>query len=778
MMERSPPYRLAVLVSAIVMAGYLATLAPSVTFWDAGELITAGRTLGIPHPPGSPFFVLLSHVWGTVFAVGSFAWRLNVLSALCAALTAGCWFLLVEESARRLFRDLDARSSEVLATGAGVSAALFTAFNFTTWQNATEAEVYSVAMLIVGLSAWLVLRWRAERTSPRAPRLMLLLLFLAGISVGNHLLALLAGPGIVAAMLVAARESPLPGEEGRREFARIFVLGSVWLLTIAAGLGSTALTAIAAAAALGAISLAARRGEWRFGLTAVLVALIGITPYLFLLLRARQGPWLNESDPSTWGALLDVIRRAQYPVRTPLDDPTVLHGPDNPGRTLTILGYQIANFAQYFDWQWARSLGSGVAASLPRLAITLMVAALGLRGAAAQRRADRSGFALILGLFLLTGPILLLYMNFKPGPSLGWDRWPDGADHEVRERDYFFVAAFVTWGLWAALGLTDLVHRLIPRVQVRWRPAMLGVFAFALVPPALNFRAATRRQTPEATFAGDAARAFLQSAPPGAILFTWGDNDTFPLWEVQAVEGVRPDVTIVCLSLAETPWYLRQLRRVPGDEGARATLASAWREVASPHDAHPVVGLTDQLIASLQGMRLEEELRVLLPTGLEVVVPAGSMLNVKDLAVLHILQQNAGRRPISWALTTSHKLFGLGSRLVQTGLVLTLPSVPPDSSRLVGGEASGPGGALLDLPTTVTLIRDTWQFGRLEQEGVGRLDPASRAMAGTMAIPMMQAAVGLLARGDTTGAVSFLERASRLSDSDFPARLMAALGRR
>src|SRR5690606_10272669 len=95
---------------------------------------------------------------------------------------------------------------------------------------------------------------------------------------------------------------------------------------------------------------------------------VGLSPYLFLLLRARQGPFINEADPATWDALLAVIRRAQYPVRTPLDDPTVLHGPGNPGRSITILGYQLANYAQYFDWQWARTLGDKAFTAIPRLA--------------------------------------------------------------------------------------------------------------------------------------------------------------------------------------------------------------------------------------------------------------------------------------------------------------------------------------------------------------------------------------------------------------------------
>jgi hypothetical protein len=293
----------------------------------------------------------------------------------------------------------------------------------------------------------------------------------------------------------------------------------------------------------------------------------------------------------------------------------------------------------------------------------------------------------------------------------------------------------------------------------------------------LNVRAATRRQTPEATFAGDIARALLQSAPPGALLFTWGDNDTFPLWQVQAVEGVRPDVTIICLALAETPWYLEQLRRVPAAQGDRGTLAPAWRDTPSPADTFPVVGLSRPVVESLRPTYLDKDLPIPLPNGWRVTVPRGTSLLVKDLALLHILQQNAGRRPIAWSITASHKLFGLGPHLVQTGLALTLPVPPRDSARLAGGDASGPGGTPLDLDVTLRLIDETWHFGRLEREGIGRLDPNIKAMAGTVAIPLMQAAVGVLQRGDTARAIRLLQRARSLTDADLPARLLAELGR-
>ena len=420
---------------------------------------------------------------GTWSRSRNYAWRLNLLSAVCGAVAAGCWFLVAHAAAVRAFGDIDAASRRVLARWAGIAAACLVAFGFTTWQNSTEAQAHTLATCILALAAWCAIRWRDLRTEPSGARVPLLLLYLGAISLGNHLLALLVGPAVIAAMLVESQLTPLATTAlVRAERSRIATIATMWLLLIAIGLGSTTLLFLAGGCAVTAGWFSSRRGQAGFAVTALLIVAVGMTPYLFLLLRARQAPWLNEAAPATWDALLGVIRRVQYPVRTPLDDPTMLHGAGNPGRTLGILGYQLANYAQYFDWQWARSLGAATGPSVARLAVTLLMLTIGIHGAFVQRAqmiAPVSAMVLKLMLFLVTGIGLVCYMNFKPGPSVGWGRWVNGSDHEVRERDYFFVSSFVAWGVWVAIGLAAIARRLIPRVRIQWRPAMLGVFGVA-----------------------------------------------------------------------------------------------------------------------------------------------------------------------------------------------------------------------------------------------------------------------------------------------------------
>ncbi len=755
-MNTSPPYRAAAGASLAVLAVYVATLAPSVTFWDAGELIAAAHGLGIPHPPGTPVYVILAHVWGMLIPFGDYAWRLNLLSAVCGSLAAGCWFLVTHALMRRIDPDAPARIVRLAAW----TAAAFTAFSFTNWQNAVEAEVYAVAMLTIALAAWCAVRWSELRDERRGPRLLLMLLFLGAMSIGNHLLALLVGPAVLVFLGAESWRNPrLDSARRHTERARLAVVGAAWLLLIAVGLGSTVLSGIGAVLVMSALAWAFSRKQRAFAVMAVVLIVVGISPYLFLLLRARQAPFINEADPSTLDALLAVIRRAQYPIRTPLDDPTVFHGPDNPGRTFTILGYQLANYAQYFDWQWARTLGDQALTLWPRIVMSAAAIWLGLTGLVAVWRRDRSAWLLLVTLFGVTGLGLVCYMNFKPGPSIGWNRWVALADHEVRERDYFFVVSFVAWGVAMALGLGAIVRRTARRwPDARWP---IALFAIAAIPLIGNIRDASRRHGPDATLARDFARALLQSVPPGGILFTWGDNDTFPLWHAQEVDGVRRDVTIVCLALAETDWYQRQLRDAAPIPVDRARLAAVWADVPDPIWPGPVHGLDDAAIQSYRPQLADRDYELPLPGIGTLSIPKGSELYARDMLLLSVVSTNAGHRPIAWSASAIQKLYG--APVVQQGLAVVLP-VDTGMAGALGHSLAMVGDAIpIDITVTQGLMDHEWQFGDLLRRSLVALDPNIGAMARTVALPYTRLGVARLGQGDTLAAIHDLEIAAHLS---------------
>jgi hypothetical protein len=743
--EGESPYLAAGLVTGVVLLGYLLTLAPTVTFWDAGEFIAAARILGIPHPPGTPLFVMIAHVWGLIFPFGEYAVRTNLLSALLSAAGAGCLFLVVHETLRRLTSDLPPETERVLRLGGAAAAAILGAFTFTNWQNSNETEVYAVATFTISAMSWLVHVWRRSRGTPRAPRLLLLIVYLAGVSIGNHLLALLAGPGVIMFLIVTLRNEPSPDPVQRRaEWGQVAVVAGVWALLIGTGLGSTGLIALGGLCFLAATAYAFTVGAGAFALLALLIAGIGVTPYLYIYLRSVQHPIINEAAPliedakHRFDALLAVIRRAQYPPRTPLDDPTVSHGPDNPGRSLSILAIQVADYIVYFTWQWAKSTAAWI-----QLAVTLVYVTLGIRGMLAQRRADRAAWWLLLGLFLVTGPGLVIYMNFRPGFGRWFETYPSGAAHEVRERDYFFVVSFIVWGLWAGVGLVTVARALMQRPKFRkLSPALL---ALAFLPVLLNWTSASRRE-PDARLAADFAYDLLNTAPPYGVLFTYGDNDTFPLWWAQEVAGIRQDVTVICLALANTDWYMRQLRENPIRPVDRKHLPAIWQGAVRPPPNQLLHTMSDAMIASaMNGYPVPEDQKVSLGP-LTRVLKKGTYLLPNSILTMAVVQQNVGRRPIVWAITTGREFGGLAEYVVQQGLGYSLRTAPPDTTS-PALDTRRLAGAPLDIPTTERLVWDTYRYADLLHADVTKLESTSASIASTLSLPFTQLTYGYSARG-------------------------------
>ncbi|HQR18063.1 MAG TPA: DUF2723 domain-containing protein [Gemmatimonadales bacterium] len=761
---------------ALVWAGYVFTLAPSVTFWDAGELIASMHNLGIPHPPGTPLFVLLGHTWAALLPVGEYAWRTNLMSATFSALAAAGFFLVAEDALRRGTLEMAPAPRRLVTIGGGMAAGLMAAFTYTHWQNSNETEVYSIATFTIALICWLCLRWREARGTEGAVRLILLIVYLAGISMGNHLLALLVGPAVVMFLGATIMGSPaVSPEERRREWATVAVVAGLWALLIGTGLGSTPLIILGGLCFTAAAVIAAMAGMLPFALLGFAVAAIGVTTYLFLYIRAGQAPTPNEADPSNWERLLAVIRRQQYPVRTPLDDPTVPHGPTNPGRSLPIIWLQLQNYMQYFSWQWARGLsGRGVGVFDGQLAAAVLAIVLGLRGLFVHRRADRAGWWLLFTLFVVTGLGLVTYMNFKPGASLGYGLFPQSGDHEVRERDYFFVVSFLVWGAWAGIGLASIVRDGLRRFPTgALRTAVPLVFLVALLPATANFSAASRRHGPDARLAGDFAYDLLNSVPPYGVLFTYGDNDTFPLWWAQEVEGIRRDVTVVCLALANTDWYARQLRDNPVPAFDEAAAPPIWQGRGAVRPDWPTLQMTDEEIASAYPRQLGEAVTVNFGPYRQTY-QAGTIFYTSDFIVARVIQQNIGRRPVGWSITTGRNFLSLDPYLLQQGLALQLQTAQPDSLGR-GIDRQKLAGALLDVPTTERLVWETYRYGAMRTRPIGRLDVTSQSFASTLSLPPAQLAYAFQALGDEQMMVRNLELAGKLAPNPAIAAILSQI---
>jgi len=793
-----PPYRLAMAVFAIVLAGYVFTLAPSVTFWDAGELIASAKVLGIPHPPGTPLFVLMGHVWGGIVHIGEFAYRTNFLTAVFSA-TAAAMFLLLAAQALRGWpaggqaaaRSENSSEDKVFVYGGAAAAALISAFTFTVWQNSNETEVYMVATFSIAAISWLAWVWRRHRGTARAPHVLLLIVYLAAVSLGNHLLTLLVGPALLGFMWHVQRTEPLPNERDRSvEWAQWAVVIGVWALLVGVGLGSTGLLVIGGLVFVAAAAYAISVRAGSFAVTVLAIALVGASAYLFLLIRAKVGPLINEADPSNWDSLWAVIRRAQYPPRSPIDNPIYTtrevgglerlgrfigclfqfkDGPVPPDqgaytvpacytvRSIPLMVRQIQNYLQYFDWQWANGLAPFKPVFAPvRLPFTLAFMSLGVYGASILKRRDRSVFWMLVILFLTTGFGLVGYMNFKPGYSLSWDLFPVIEMHEVRERDYFFTVSFQVWGLFAGFGLAGLYA--LARDRYRAGVASAGILAVAVLPFVLNFKAASRAHGPEARLARDFAYSLLQSAEPYGIVFTNGDNDTFPLWYLQEVEGVRQDVVVVNLSLGNTAWYIRQLRDNP-QRPFVPEQAPWYVPLAPPVPPGKVLTLTDEQIDQAESMLLPREF-TFRAGRMTITYPAESAFYVYDMLIVRLLQENVGKRPIYFSLTAGTQNWSrLTDYITQQGMLFRVHEVaPPDTSRLAPGIFQVP----IDVPRTDSLAWDIYRYGDLLQQDSVQLNATERNIAINLSYPFYGLGLAYEMRGDTARARRNVERGVKL----------------
>src|SRR6476646_5029190 len=194
-LDYRPSYRAALVVSLVTLVLYLLTLAPSTAMWDTSEYIAAAYTLGLPHPPGNPLFVILGRVFSILPIASSVAVRINILAAICSAVSAGMWFLITE---RVLVSWFPKRWQRILG---GVVAALIGATAFTVWnQSVVNEKVYTVSLVGIAIISWLMIRWSDDPDGRKAD--LVLVAYLLGLGYANHMGGMLAAPAAALAVVV------------------------------------------------------------------------------------------------------------------------------------------------------------------------------------------------------------------------------------------------------------------------------------------------------------------------------------------------------------------------------------------------------------------------------------------------------------------------------------------------------------------------------------------------------------------------------------------------
>src|SRR5258705_3943075 len=179
------------------------------------------------------------------------------------------------------------------------------------------------------------------------------------------------------------------------------------------------------------------------------------------------------------------------------------------------------------------------------------------------------------------------------------------------------------------------------------------VLVLALIPLAGNHLTASRKGE---TLARDFAYDLLQSVEPYGVLVTAGDNDTFPLWYAQEVEGIRKDVTVLNMSLANTDWYVRQLQRRPVFEFDSATAPAIYRGRQWPKPAGKLMSFTDAQLDAMEPYYLLEEKRSAqlgpVPAVLDPQMLGRPYLEKAEVIVLQVIKDQMGKRPINFSRTT------------------------------------------------------------------------------------------------------------------------------
>src|SRR5438445_4492748 len=290
-----PPYVWAGFVALGPLVLYGAALAPTTQFWDTSEYIAAAYVLRIPHPPGNPLFTLIAHTWGLLPLAAAYAERINLLAAVTSPVAAGCWFLVGERWMRSW---VPARLPRHLAALAG---ALSAATAFTVWnQSVVNEKVYTLSLLSIALVLWLIVRWDDQPPGEGHDHHLLMIVYLLALTSTNHMMGVLVGPVVMVLLYPPLkRERPVGLAARRVEWSQWLVFCSAYALIVGSGLESSTplkLAAVRFGAALIYALAYARNGD--FAVAVLLVAVVGVSVYLFLPIRSAHFPAINEGEHS------------------------------------------------------------------------------------------------------------------------------------------------------------------------------------------------------------------------------------------------------------------------------------------------------------------------------------------------------------------------------------------------------------------------------------------------------------------------------------------------
>lgn len=725
------------LISAIT---YLYTMQKTLSFWDCGEFIACAYTMSVPHPPGAPLWILLGKL-ATLIPIGSNpALRMNALAAISSAFTAAFLYLVIVSVIKAWKGQVKSQWDAILIYSAAAIGALSFAFSDAEWFNANESEVYALGTMLVGLCVWLLMLWWEKADEKGNERILLLIAFVVGISLGIHLL-------VVQVILVGGFVFYFRKHKYERKtflialgvtvaaFIAIYPVIVIWFPTWLGGDIKTFKIedsgAVTFFAALIAPALAYgvywayknKKQTHAVAFSALLFVILGYSIYTGVILRANvDNIPIDENDPKNLPGLVSYLSREQYGdapfwPRRYSQEPMHKRTWANYTSDMDFMWrYQINQmFNRYLGWQYIgresydQDTGIGWdATSSTKMLIIIALSALLLLSMYFYSAGKHLNSLICVILLLVVGaagfwstafkaiPFLIglfgLFYHFRKDWRMGltflWMFLLMGVltalfqrqqDPQPRERDYFYTGAFFVYSLWIGLGVMGILELIAESIKGAQTTKILSgaviAVCLALVPVMMfktNFYYNNRNDN---TIPFEYAYNLLQGIDKDAILFTNGDNDTFPLWYLQAVEGYRTDVRVVNLSLLNTDWYILEMKnsmpygalKVPislTDDQIKQMQPIQWGDfkvvnVSVPPEAYP-----DTLRSN---GKTPDKLTWRMP----YTFAAGTVkaVKVQDQMIYDIIKTNNWQRPVYFSATvTEDNFIGLDEYVVQEGM--------------------------------------------------------------------------------------------------------------
>ncbi|HKL09422.1 MAG TPA: DUF2723 domain-containing protein [Bacteroidales bacterium] len=660
---------------------YLLTIEPTTSFWDCGEFIASAYKLQVGHPPGAPIFMIIARFF-TFFAGGDVtkaAMMVNAMSGLASAFTILFLFWTITHLAKKMVPKTEKLSWAhlIVVIGSGAVGALAYTFSDTFWFSAVEGEVYAMSSLFTAFVFWAILKWENIADEKYSNRWLILIAYLMGLSIGVHLLNLLAIPAIVFVFYFKKYNVTRAGMI-KAFLVSLVILGTIMYVIIP---GFVKVASWFDLLFVNGFGLPFKSGVifyiilllgliiWGLYYTSkkkkvilntiilgVTVIMIGYSSFAMIVIRSIANPPMDENNPETVFNLLNYINREQYGSR-PLFKGQYYNAPvvdsetpytyrqkdgkyiksyslndvyeyderfttifprmysaqpehieeykkwgDIKGKKVPITNYQgeqeirhVPTFGEnlkfffryqlghmywrYFMWNfsgrqndiqghgellngnWITGINFidnkliGPQENLPdsiknhkaRNTYYMLPLLLGLIGFFFHLRRHFNDSIVVLLLFLFTGIAIVVYLNQYP--------------LQPRERDYAYAGSFYAFSIWIGLGVFGIYNFFRKKANAVFSAVLATVLSLVFVPGIMAKENWDDHDRSNRYMARDFAYNYLNSCAPNAILFTHGDNDTFPLWYAQEVEGIRTDVRVVNLSLLNTDWYIDQMKR-------------------------------------------------------------------------------------------------------------------------------------------------------------------------------------------------------------------------